>query len=297
MKNSKHLRLLAVLTILPLVSACGKKEPAPANTADLSMSEAEEPKAEAEAVAVNGPLELTLRVHKTRIKSWEESLWYQVSLRNLGKEDIAIFDKAFLRPSPVEMHRSAGISLWVTGPDGKVLKPSPRLGDGAVLMPGSPSWPIQEGDTRDKATQQQLIDTMWSDRATLRLRAEYAQGLRAKGVPEKEIDRRTEKFNEEHPLSDDGAKHKPGPYILLQPGASITNVASAREATSDPALPRGYTEFWGYWYTKPGKYRIKAAFDNRSSSVAAEYDKKHGIPPREDAVFVETKAIEFEVVP
>lgn len=297
MGHRQHLRIIVLAAAVQLgLSACGKKEPA-AVAPDLTMRGAADTVAEAVAVGVKGPLELTLRVYKTKIKSEEESLWYQVQLRNLGAKDIPILDPAFMGPSPVELHSSVGASLWVTGPDGKPLKPAPRPGGGAVLVPGSPSWPIQEGDRRDKATQQKVIDTMFADRAVLRRREEYTQQLEKTKLSEKEIIRRVDKFNEQHPLSTDNAERRPSPHILLKPGASITSVASAQEATPQAGLPLGYTEFWGYWYTKPGKYRIKARFDRRQRGWVVEYDKSHGIPPSEDAVLVETAAIEFEVLP
>lgn len=297
MKHRNHLRIIVAAGLLQLgFSACGKNEP-PVATSDLTMSAAKAPAAEAVAVGAKGPLELTLRVYKTKIKSGKESLWYQVQLRNIGREEIPIFDAPFLTPTSIDIHGSVGVSLWVTGPDGKFLKPMPNLGHGAVLVPDSPSWPIQEGDKRDKATQQKIIETMWADRAILRLREEYAQELERKGISPKEIDRKTLKFNEEHPLSNDNKKPRPSPHIMLQPGASITTKPWTDRYVADPEIQREYSEFGGYWYTKPGKYRIKARFDNRSSDVAEEYDKKHGIPPRKDAVLVETEAIEFEVIP
>lgn len=295
MGNRKHLRIIVLFAAVQLsLSACGKKDPA-AVAPDLKMGGAAEPIAEAVAVGVKGPLELTLRVYKTKIKS--ESLWYQIQLRNLGQKDIPIFDEAFLGPSPVELHRSAGISLWITGPDGKPLKPAPRPAGGAVLLPGSPSWPIQEGDKRDKAAQKNVIDTMFADRAILRLREEYAQQLEGTKLSHKEIISRINKFNEQHPLSTDNDQPRPTPHIMLKPGATITSVACAQEETPQAGLPHGYTEFWGYWYTEPGKYRIQARFDHRPRGWVVEYDKSHGIPQREYAVLVETATIEFMVAP
>lgn len=297
MRHRNHLRIIVAAGLLQLgFFACGKKEP-PARSPDLTMSATKVPAAEAVVVGTKGPLELTLRVYKTKIKSEKESLWYQVQLRNIGREEIPIFDHAFLISAPVEIHGSAGASLWVTGPDGKFLKPMPSLGGGAVLVPGSPSWPIQNGDKRDEATKKKVIDEMWADRAILRLREEYAQELERKGVSPKEIDRKTLEFNEEHPLSDDNAKPRPSPHKMLKPGASITTIPWTDRYATDPAIQREFSEFSGYWYAKPGKYRIKARFDNRSSDISVEYDKKHGIPPRKDAVLVETEAIEFEVLP
>lgn len=297
MRHRQHLRIIFLSAAVQLgLSACGQKEPA-AVAPNLKMGGATDSAAEAVAVGVKGPVELTLRVYKTKIKSGEESLWYQVQLRNLGSTDIPIFDSAFLGPSPVELHRSVGISLWITGPDGKPLKRAPNPGGGSVLVPGSPSWPIQEGDKRDKAAQQKAIDTMFADRAVLRLREEYTQQLERTRLPEKEIIRRVDKFNEQHPLSTDNEPYQPSPHVLLKPGATITSVACAQVETPQAGLPRGYTEFWGYWYTKPGKYRISAAFNNQISSWEAEYNRTNNIATREDAVLVKTSPIEFEVIP
>lgn len=299
MRHRNHLRIIAVAGLLQFgISACGKKEPT-AGTPALTMGAANAPAAEAVVVGAKGPLELTLRVYKTKIKSDKESLWYQVQLRNIGRKEILILDEPFLMPTSIEMHGSVGTALWVTGPDGKRLKPRLHLGGygGGVLVPGSPSWPIQEDDKRDTATQQKVIDTMWADRAILRLREEYAQELERSGVSAKELDRKTAKFNEEHPFSDDNAEPRPGPHLMLQPGAAITTIPWTDRSAIDPAIKREFSEFVGYGYTKPGKYRIRARYDQRERGWVVEYDKKHGIPPKEDAVLVETPEIEFEVVP
>lgn len=299
MKHRNFLRMITVVGALQLgYSACGKKEPQ-ANNPDLSMRNLNTSAAEAEAVGVNGPLELTLRIFKTKIKSDKESLWYQVRLRNIGQEEIRIFDAPFLAPTRIDMHGSVGVSLQVTGPDGKQIKKRFYLGGngGGVLVPGSPSWPIQEGDRRDEATKTRAIDTMWADRAILRERAEYEEALRRGGTSQEEIIRKSLQFDEEHPQSEALQKRRPSPHIALKPGAAVTTIPWTDRHVSDPERQSQFSEFAAYSYTQPGKYRIKATFDARSRGWVVEYDKKHGIPPRIDDVFVETKTIEFEVLP
>ncbi len=281
---------------LLFAAACGKKEP-PTSAANLDMRTAKEAAAEAETTGTKGPLELTLRVFKTGIKSRQESLWYQVRLRNVGKEEIAIFDEPFLASTPIDTYRGAGAVLWVSGPDGKALRSMPSLGGGAVLTPDSPSWPIQPGDTRGDATKKKVIDDMWADRAILRRRVELEEQLEKKGVSPKERAQQILEFEKAHPNSTDNLKREPSPHVILQPGASITSIPWTERPKSDPRIQRDFTEFTGYWYSEPGKYRIKAFFDNRSSDIVENYYKEHGIPPRKDSVLVETSEIEFEVLP
>lgn len=294
--RQNHLRILGIASlILTGFSACGKKEPSPIPPTTTNRA-VFVPSAEAEVVGTKGPLELTLRAYKTKVKSEEESLWYQVRLRNIGLKEIPVFDNAFLVSAPVEMCCSPGTSILVTGPDGKALKPMPTLGGGAVLVPGSPSWPIQDGDTRDEATKKKVIDAMWADRAILRLREEHARKLEREKLPPEEFSRKVIDFEKRHPLSDDGAERRPSPHIMLKPGAAITSTPWTDRHISDPDIQREFTELTGYWYTKPGKYRIKAIFNRQTSTWEAEYNKTHGILPEEDAVLVETEAIEFEVI-
>lgn len=292
MRQKYFLRTTIALQLF--LSACGHKE-----AEDKSdRVTVHVPAAEAEAIGHSGPLELKLRIFKTKIKSEKEPLRYQIQLRNIGQEDIPIFDAPFLVPTPIEMHGSVGVSLLVTGPDGKFLKKRLRLDDGgAVLVPGSPSWPIQGGDKRDEETKKKAIDAMWADREILRQRTEYEERLLKSGASQEEVSRKSLEFDEQHPLSGAPASVKPRPSIMLKPGASITTLPWTQRQNPDPERPSEFTEFVGYWYTQPGQYRIKAAFDERPRGWVAGEDRKHGISPRKDAVLVETNEIKFEVVP
>jgi len=297
MRQKKYLSMIVVVGALQLgFCACGKKEP-PENTPDLTIADHKVPAAEAEAVGVSGPLELTLRVYKTKIKSEKESLWYQIQLRNIGDEEIRIFDSPFLVPTMIDIHGSVGASLQVTGPDGKRLKRRPHIGGygGGVLFPGSPTWPVQNEDQRAEAAKKVALDSMWADRAILRRRTEYEDDLRRKGASEVEINRKSLEFDEDHPQSDALRKHRPSSFIALKPGAAITNLPWSDRHRSYPDLQKRFSEFVGYWYTQPGKYRISARFNNLSSDIVVDYNKDHGIPQRADAVLIETETIEFEV--
>lgn len=295
--NMKNVLCLAILAI---TSACKQTTPPPAaEKPDVSMRGDKIAAAEAEATGINGPFELTLRIFKTKIVSEKESLWYQVRLRNISREEIPVYDPAFLSPTPIEIHGSVGVSLQVTDPYGKRLKKRLHLHGygGGVLVPGSPSWPIQDDDKRDAATKKKALDTMWADRAILRQRTEYEEKLRREGRSEQEIVRESLKFDEEHPQSDALEDPKPRPFVMLKPGASITSVPWTDRHVSDPDRQSEFSEFVGYWYSQPGKYLIHARFNNRSSDIVEDYNKEHGIPPRIDAVLVETRTIEFEVLP
>jgi len=258
-----------------------------------------EAKAEAERVATKGPIMLTLRVFKTRIKAKEESLWYQVEIKNVGQNKLAIDEPAFLTPASLGGGGGVGISLMVVGPNGKKLDLSPQMPDDSeVLMPGSNTWPIAADDKRDEATKRSVVATMFADRDILRRREERVAELEKKGASDAEIVRKSLRFDEEHPQSDAPTAPKPRPYFWLEPGKTASTIPWVYLGIHrDRRAIAPFSEFHGYEYEKPGIYRIRAIFDRRPSGWTVEYDKKHNVSENEDRILVETGTIEFEVVP
>ena len=78
------------------------------------------PSPEKTVTAKKGPVQITLRLYKTKVKS-QKSLWYQIELKNVGKKRIRIEDRIFKDPWAIRgnIRDRFGIYLDVMPPPGR----------------------------------------------------------------------------------------------------------------------------------------------------------------------------------
>ncbi|MFA6317602.1 MAG: hypothetical protein WC943_09295, partial [Elusimicrobiota bacterium] len=125
-----------VLALAALLAGCGKKEQAPAPAA-LSAPDATFAypgasfPAEAEVTASSGSVQITLRIYKTKLKAKtdaegpfgiDQSLYYQVELKNLGSRRFVLEGGYFKKPRGViecVSPDSIGVCLEILGPEGR----------------------------------------------------------------------------------------------------------------------------------------------------------------------------------
>jgi hypothetical protein len=127
-----------IILLTLALTACGKKEQ---STTPPNLSAPEKPSAsigysgaaahlpaEAEVTASSGPVQLTLRIYKTKRKAKkkagqsfdpESSLLYQLELKNIGKKRFLVTSIFFSKPWDYGSEVNHGISIAALGPDGK----------------------------------------------------------------------------------------------------------------------------------------------------------------------------------
>lgn len=260
------------------LAACGKKEE-PARPPDLSPPGQVE--AQAEVTASSGPVQLTLRLLKTRIAT-PQSPWYQFEIKNVGKNRIVFGHKVF-HDEPWALkdsgsYRGSGIWLDVIGPDGRTPFERTVMNDidttGMLFLPHPDT---EEGaDIRKRMAGKTMLEQSM-------IVSEYGRA-------------QTEKYRKEHP--------EPDLSFRLEPGASTATVAWAlRDNPKHVIETRPQRQAHGrfgelFWlnFEQPGKYRVRAVYDYKSPYETAI---KFNLPvkPEGDEVLVKTPFIDFEVVP
>ncbi len=213
----------------------------------------------AEVSDSSGPVKLTLRVYKTRIKL-NEPLWFQIEVKSVGKGHILVRDAAFEDASELCSPGRFGVRLEIRGPDGR----QPYRFTPAV------KHEIDAAPIPDTAEYRSLRKQMEKD-----------------GVPEREIVRRlTDRQIEEF------RRTQPGPKVWkLLAGESVVTPSfvwkgwpTVRGVKTETAEPLGqYAELPCYRWTI-GRHKIRATYDNRSDGSRYPW-----------RVMTETRWVEFEV--
>ena len=269
------------------------------------VSFALQPPPAATATAKKGPIQLTLRLYKTTLKS-EKSLWYQIELKNIGKEPIEVEDRIFRDPWVMRynIRDRVGIYFDVIPPAGtyKGHKWPTDSGITPLLSRpigglGIPHWDWHR-EGYSAADKKELAD----------LEAKWAKD----GLSE------TEKVKAKHRWVEDWTSRKeseeradPAKKRWLAPGASTTTLAWAyRDPDPNPSLhspfqaelrneeaPVGdYAQLFDLYFRPVGKYRIRAVYDYAFSKESRRKFEKLGIKIAPWEVRIETPDIGFEVV-
>ncbi|PIR19315.1 MAG: hypothetical protein COV48_02685 [Elusimicrobia bacterium CG11_big_fil_rev_8_21_14_0_20_64_6] len=227
----------------------------------------------AEAVGESSPFRLTLSLLETKIKPGD-SLWYRISIQNIGDREIKISDRFLVNPGQLrnntELRRNVYFRLL--GPDGEPV-PWAFLGvDNNAPMPRFPEGERRFAKAMESVRRKAKRESITSEQLELRI-----QALRMAPPP-----------------------------IVIDPGASFNSLPWAYDPyprggkPGDPAKkPReGYTEMPFFDLSKPGEYRIQAVFDQvppeelrKRLGDRPEFSKELG------AVRLETAWIRFRVGP
>jgi hypothetical protein len=263
------------------------------------------PPPEKTVTATKGPIQLTLRLYKTKVKV-EKSLWYQIELKNVGKKRILVTDRIFWDPWAMHVNINYGVGIYVevTAPKGKYHKAiRDRTGrkrdETTPLLRWNAEYPHY--DYVDKPLTPEQDAAIKKDVA--KKEAEWErQGL---SETEKTIKRAelNSSWNFELKLQEDRSK-----LFWLEPGASTTTFAWAYwdadpyadhslEGIGEEKQVGDYTQLFSYDLKAPGKHKIRAVYDYSVSAANQRSRRKSGVPIDRSETRVETPPIAFEVVP
>lgn len=260
----------------------------------------------ATSTAKNGPIQITLRLYKTTVER-ERSLWYQIELKNVGKEKIKVTDKIFRDPWAMHenIFRRAGIYLDVTAPPGRYLdahwpphkadgkSPQLRRGAGTVRYEYAEKSGVSPADGKAANEKLDRLEAKWKK-----------EGL---SETQKTVARHDfwSAWNEELMRKEDEAN-----VFWLKPGASTTTLAwsyrdldpyavhSGKDANVQDEEKQigGYAQLWSYLLFYTGKHKIRAVYDYGVGDEERALDKKYGGGASPWRLEVRTPEIEFEVV-
>ena len=281
MKKNPIDAITLIAGILITASACGKKAPntpqpdltAPERAfSSLSFSAAQNiVPAEIEVKASSSPVELSLGLYKTKIAGGYPK--FRVRLKNTGKNKIRVLAEPFIYPLIIQSkgeENNTGTYLEIINSAGKT--PALRRGSDVPLDGKFPPPILTENDHAEieRWKNQRLGDEEIARRISALLRRNH---------PPTYAD----------PTS-----------FWMESGASTATVAwtspeiTATNAGDPEQTPVGDFAKLSLYYLPPGKYRLRAVYDEYSDP---EYYKKHHIKPEDWFVLVKTPYIDFEVLP
>jgi hypothetical protein len=243
----------------------------------------------AEVKSAKGPVQITFRLYKTKVKT-ERNLWYTLELKNVGKKKLRVDDWAFKDPWAMAQNcrRRFGIYLEILDPKGEPLEVRPG-GDAPHF-----NWE-PKGDEVLPYTEKEKQEI-----AALR-----AKGNK-RGLTAQQQSLALNDWNNKNNAKKNMAElSDPANQLWLEPGASTSTVAwmdrgpgeYAERSEDDAALSKGYTQLWSYDFYKSGTYRIRAIYNQTQSASTRALFKKHGQKAGYGWVQVKTPFIEFEVSP
>jgi hypothetical protein len=230
-------------------------------------------KAEVEVSVSSYPLAMTLRVYKTKIKP-KEFLGCQISLKNIGKQELRIADWMFTEPSYEHLVEQAdfkhGIYFEVMKA-GQVLR--------TFDCDHSKLWPdhIHNGD-----------------RPPLTKRSAAMMKLIQQGVAPEKLDDRLEEMGYPRPKAPEPVLHKlqPGGVLVAKPSPAMIE-----QRTREGALlgnPEDFFDLSAYCLSVPGKTKMRLVYDY---SRLAKLFRQHKKPVPADILRMETPWVDIEVVP
>lgn len=246
---------------------------------------AEKIRPEGVATVSKKPVRLTLSIYKKKIKR-RTSLWFKISLKNIGKEKIFLPEEVFFDASEVKIKTSeeinpAGIYLEILGPNG-------RLDNFGARRNYDPECTPEQTKVLEKDAEKvhEIVE----------------QGIR-EGISEKEQARRlSERFGKE-PLPEVSQESK---TIWLPPQASTTTPPWAFRGPCDDRdgiplqKPIGdFAELPDYklWFEPAGKFKIRAGYERHESEIMKEIDKEKHRPPSDWEFSAVTPFIDIDVLP
>lgn len=288
-------RLVRLLAAAALLGACRQEtptpqsSPTPPNTADLQVFPPE-----ASATGRTGPIELTLKLYKKKIRAQAKNEtednadcpWVLLELKNVGKKKYLITEERFYTPEPLTKRfdpRSSGL-IYIELLDSRG-KPVERY------------WPI-EGHPDPLALERSSPEL----RSLLERQRQAGDEARKEGLEywqvaqrmsEVDADKRSQAYWEAR--DEIWSRRRADPRSWLEPGQSARALPwmqhYRQEAGVRPVGP--YTEL-SYFDLKPGRYRLRAVYNHKISDDASPLVKK---AQDETDVLVKTPFLEFEVSP
>lgn len=247
-------------------------------------------KAAAKVTAAKGPVQITLRLHKTKVKV-KKSLWYKLELKNIGKKKILVHDRFYKDPWALHENCRSGVGLYleILDPSGKPL--SVQRGGGQEKY----DWEPEPGGTlhltEEESKEFHSLEAKWKQRGLTAQQRSIATSRWSSEL----ADRKTM-----------AERSDPAKQFWLKPGASTATFAWAyRETVQDEYTDHSgeepqigdYTQLWSYEFFHPGKYRIRAVFNQEQSESTRRLFKKHGHTPEPTWIEFKTPFIEFQVLP
>lgn len=265
-------------------AACRKKVDVASPQPILSVPDkAEKVTVEAEVKASSGPVELSLLLHKTKIKTGD-SLWGQIRIRNIGDKRITVSDPVFFDPRGLRKQSSSsyGIYLEAIGPDDKPMKVQ-------FFTPAESAYDVEYRPSGllevDGPKEQAMLDD-WKK-----------QGLNNQEIGTKLID-----FNTKKRLAVGIPPDRP--VITLLPGQSAETKSaffySLRDKREKRPLPRpigNFAQVDFLEFRSPGEYKVRAVYDHAPTSRGKNLARQLGLPTYPEEVHFRTSWIHVEIVP
>lgn len=297
-----------------------------------SASAAPKPPFEAEVTASSGPVQLTFRVHHTKLRGgWSEdnpfaydALYFQIELKNIGSEPFMVLDRIFKDGHELGVYER-GIYLEVRDSSGNVVEPFVAWGESSCRIQGVHNWRIEDVDAETQRRINQWKKEGVSNaeiKARLNPKAHIEKTIgrelrrwRSQGLSEARIDKRHLQLRAR--LEEKYAPFMPSEYFafkkIIKPGESVvtpswSSLDDCEELVRDLIPPRPpLMEAYGYKFLTEsdepalGHYTIRAIYEKRryfNPSVWREYgiEPPRQMPVAAHEVRVETSAIPFEVV-
>ncbi len=277
--------------ILAALAACGKNE-APSNAPELAPPERaftsaatggeKEIPAEAEVKASSGPVELTLKIFKIRIKA-DERVWFRLRVRNVGDRKMLLSDQIFHDPEQLNRNFRIrwGIFIEALGPDGT---------------------PLEEALHREEA---EPVRDRVSGMLNIAGPVEQAMvdGWRKQGLTEYEVNEKLVHFNLKKEREEASGMDRP--VFNLKPGEAAETKSSFFYSTYDRLIKKrpppkpigGFSQLELFDFEGPGKYKIRAVYNYVRSGRNEAIAKKIGLGPSAEDVLVHTQWVQFEVLP
>ncbi len=292
------------------------------------------PKAEAEVSASSGPLRLTFRVHHTRIKlggssTNHDGIFFQVELQNIGQQAITITDRLFKDGQGLLTNEAYEMYTFFELRDssGRIVKPTNQQSLCVELHAMNFKITDVDSETQDKidrwrkqgVTREEIGARLEPEIYIEKMVAKRTKQWKVAGVSRQELKRRELVLRKE--LHDKYQEYFPetwsGNDFTLQPGESIVTPAWAvtddcdpgevSDLAPDPHRPFLEAEDYPFWLFRetrpPGRYTLRAVFDNRLKVSADELIelRRKGLDdlyvPTPDRVLIRTEPIFLEVLP
>lgn len=264
------------------------------------------PRPEATATATKGPVQLTLRLYKNKVKV-DKSLWYQIELKNVSRKPIQIMDTIFRDPWAIRynIRDRVGIYIDIQGPPG-VYKgdswpPDHPSGDSPQMrMPlGSLGMPYKawhsKGYSEEDKKELAALEQKWKKEGL----SETEQVIAKHHWQERWMDKKDQEEGTD-----------PADIVMLAPGASTTTLSWAyrdpdpsvhhdaleQELADEEPQVGDYAQLFDYWLRPPGKYKIRVVYNHGFDKESRHELENEGIKIPPWYVHVETPYIPFEVV-
>lgn len=228
------------------------------------------------ATVRRGSLELTLKMYKTKVKRGEP-IWYQIQIRNVGKEPMSLYDNAFFTGNDAQFlaalekaeQSSRGLKLKARNREGKPVgyyfHPVPI----DMCPEDMDDTPFGSRDRIAHATPEEYakVDAM--------IAAWRKQGLSSDQIQLKLNDYSREQAREKERKSEPKS-------VMLGPGQKATTrswvykPACRSWRPNPPTPPEGFAEFPQDEKNplSPGEYEFHVVYDQRLSAENRAYFKK-----------------------